>query len=122
MKTIFIVLVCFFNWALAVDMYEVKKDHWLKEMRVASGKLCDKGGYFSECFDLGDKKCSVEIISLFDSCQSKVSVPAKFNVLEKGETLGQKIGVCVGSQWEKKFLAQKSDSPKCFSRSEKWQK
>ena len=92
------------------------KSELLKFLKKESPQqFCDEKNYFIKCYDVVVSNCPEEINGSFDDCAKTVRIPAEIDVLEIND-YSAKLGDCVGSDLEKKWVERKKGSRECKKR------
>lgn len=81
--------------------------------KVAVTGLCEPGQYFHDCFE-SQKLCHSRMREFIQSCLDDNSSPVKVT-----PQLNFKVGICLGSHFEKKYQIEKKTLSKCFQL-DKW--
>jgi hypothetical protein len=85
-----------------VEIVSVSKKEFLLQFNRSLPKdFWDTQSPFRECFDLSDKLCLKEVNSSIARCAEQTALPSKIRLDLAAGALGEKLGRCVGSDFDK---------------------
>ena len=89
------------------------REKWIEKFEAAMpDALCESHQYFRQCFEIDEATCKRTAAEEVHKCMSTVTIPAELD-RDDGGRLGQQIGSCAGSAFERALIAKRRNTAEC---------
>ena len=111
---ILFITLLFLNFATAAPKQSAEFIHaevWKDKMKDnLSSTICDRSGYFRNCYEITEDKCLSASQESVKSCLQTFKLPKKINPYGDGLKYAYKVGLCAGKKIDQRFKSVRRDS------------